>query len=588
MFIAHNLPDKFVKGQSGYYNKYIIAKAAISMMIKKSGFVRSFTILRLFIGIFWSFYSLKYYRVFRGSSWVEARRQELYVSEARRFRLTAVELGGLLIKLGQFFSTRVDLLPKNSIQELSGLQDEVRAEAFVDIRQVIEEDFQLPLEQVYKYIDPHPLASASLGQVHQGELEDGSQIAIKVQRPNIDQLVNIDLGAIWRVISLIKLFTDWNKFIDLDAIYKEFAVTIRAELNYLQEGRNAETVAANFADDSEIIIPRIFWEYTRARVLTMEYLGGIKVNEIEHLQAADVDCARVAEKLLAAYVKQVLIDGFYHADPHPGNLFVSEDGKIIMLDFGMVGSITPAVRKTLVEMSLALVSRDFTQVVSYLVKLGFIRSNAESDALLRAISVFVEGFLGNGEELTDTDFSGFLKDLEVLLYEQPFQIPANYTFLGRALGTLYGICVGLNPQISFIDVSRPYVDEIVPGKNSIFTLIKDQSKRLGKSLIQLPTLAESVLVKAERGDLSINVPLRSLNDSLDNNTRAIRMVAWAIMWGVALLATVMLLINGWEKYAKWTGIFAIIVFLLFLKNTTTPSRRRAPHPPVLIKRDNKS
>lgn len=555
------------------------------MMFKKSGFVRSLTILRLFIGIFWAFYSLRYYRIFRDSKWIESRRQLLYITQARHFRLTAVELGGLLIKLGQFFSTRVDILPQNSIQELSGLQDEVKAELFSDIRQVIEEEFQQPLEMVFKSIDPDPLASASLGQVHQGELDDGTSIAIKVQRPGIDQLVNIDLRAISRVVSLIKLFTDWNRFIDLDAIYKEFATTIRGELNYLQEGRNAETIAANFATDEQIIIPKIFWEYTRTRVLTMSYQGGIKINDIDQLKAVGVDCARVAEKLLAAYVKQVLIDGFFHADPHPGNLFASSDGNIVMLDFGMVGSISPTVRKTLVEMSLALVSRDFTKVVNYLVKLGFIRPNAESDSLIRSISVFIEGFLGTGEEVTDSDLKGFLKDLEVLLYEQPFQIPANYTFLGRALGTLYGICVGLDPNISFIDVARPYVDEIVPGKNSIFTLIKDQSKRLGKSLIQLPTLAESVLKKADRGDLMINVPLRSLSNSIDNNTRAIKMTSWAIIWGVSSLASVMLLINGWMQYARWAGVFALIVFLIFLKNSFSPGRRSAPHPPVLIKRD---
>jgi len=556
------------------------------MMFKRqSGFVRTLTILRLFIGIFWAFYSLKFRRIFRGSQWVESRRQELYLTQARRFRQTAVDLGGLLIKLGQFFSTRVDMLPQASIQELAGLQDEVKAEPFSDIKEVIEQEFHMPIESIFSSIDPNPLASASLGQVHRGELEDGSLIAIKVQRPGIDKLVNIDLGAISRVVTLIKLFTDWNRFIDLDAIYKEFAETIRAELDYVQEGHNAETIAANFADDEEILIPRIYWDYTKTRVLTMEYLGGFKINEIDQLEAINVNCSRLAEKLLASYVKQVLIDGFYHADPHPGNLFVSPEGKIIMLDFGMVGTITSSVRKTLVEMSLALVSRDFTQMVSYLVKLGFIRVNAESDALIRAISIFVESFLGSGEDLTDTDLKGFLKDLEVLLYEQPFQIPANYTFLGRALGTLYGICIGLNPNISFIDVSRPYVDKIVPGKNSIFTLIKDQSKRIGMSLIQLPPLAESVLRKAERGDLSINVPLRSLNTSLDNNTRAIKMAAWSIVWGVSLLTSVLLLINGWVQIAKVTGIFTALVFLVFLKNSSTPTRRRAPHPPVMIKRD---
>jgi len=556
------------------------------MMFKRqSGFVRTLTILRLFIGIFWAFYSLKFYRIIHGSNWVESRRRDLYTTQARRFRLTAVEMGGLLIKLGQFFSTRVDMLPQDSIVELTGLQDEVKPESFPDIKLVIEQEFGLPLDKIFINIDPQPLASASLGQVHQAKLENGSLIAVKVQRPGIDKLVNIDLRAILRVMTLIKLFTDWNRFIDLDAIYKEFADTIRAELDYVQEGHSAETVAANFSDDDDIIVPKIYWEYTRTRVLTMEFQGGIKISETDQLEAAQVDRSKLAEKLLASYVKQVLIDGFYHADPHPGNLFVTPEGRIIMLDFGMVGTISPAVKKTLVEMSLALVSRDFTQVVAYLVKLGFIRTNAESDTLIRAISVFVEGFLGSGEEVTDTDLKGFLKDLEVLLYEQPFQIPANYTFLGRALGTLYGICVGLDPNISFIDVCRPYVDKIVPGENSIFTLIKDQTKRLGISLLQLPPLAETVLRKADRGDLNVNVPFRSINNSIDNNTRSMKMVAWAIVCGASLLSSVLLLVNGWVVIAKYGAIFTAIVFIIFLRSGATPVRRRAPHPPVMIKRD---
>lgn len=558
------------------------------MMFKRqSGLVRTLTILRLFIGIFWSFYSLKFYKILHGRTRTEARRRELYVTQARRFRLTAIELGGLLIKLGQFFSTRVDMLPQDSIRELSGLQDEVQPEPFADICQVIEQEFGTSVEQVFVSIDPSPLASASLGQVHQGQLINGNRAAIKVQRPQIDKLVNIDLGAISHVVSLIKIFTDWERFIDLDAIYKEFAETIRAELDYVQEGHNAETIAANFAEDDEIIVPKIYWDYTRTRVLTMEYLGGIKINEKDQLLTAKVDCSRVAEKLLASYVKQVLIDGFYHADPHPGNLFVTPDGKIILLDFGMVGTITATNKKTLVEMSLALVNRDFTQVVNYLVKLGFIRINAESDTLIRAISVFVEGFLGTGEELTDNDLKGFLKDLEVLLYEQPFQIPANYTFLGRALGTLYGICIGLDPNISIIDVCRPYVDKIVPGKTSIFSLVRDQTKRIGLSLVQLPTLTEAVLRKAERGDLTVKVPLRSIDTGLENNTRAIRMVAWAVIFGSSLLASVFLLINGMIQTARYGGVFTVLVFLVFLKNSTAPNRKRAPHPPVMIKRDPK-
>lgn len=560
------------------------------MVIKRqSGLVRTFTIIYLFVSIFWAFYSLRFYKVFHGKHWLHERRRELYTTEARRFRVTAVELGGLLIKLGQFFSTRVDMLPPESIKELSSLQDEVKAESFAGISAVIEEEFNSPLEQVFLSIEEEATASASLGQVHRGVLKDGSVVAIKVQRPGIDMLVNVDLNAIAKVVALIKAFTDWDRVIDLDAIYKEFADTIRAELDYIQEGHNAETIAANLAEDQDIIIPVVNWEYTRHRVLTMEYLEGIKITETRLLQAADIDCSHIAEKLLETYVKQVLIDGFYHADPHPGNLFVSKEGKIILLDFGMVGTITPEVKTSLVDMSLALVNRDFGEVLRYLQELGFIRYNSDNDALIRAMGIFVEHFLGTGKDVAESDLKRFLQDLEILLYEQPFQIPANYTFLGRALGTLYGICIGLDENISFIDVARPYVDRIVPGKTSIFNLVKDKTKRLGLSLIELPPLAESVLRKAERGDLNVNIPLKSLGAAIDNNTRANKMVAWAIVFGFSLLGSIYLLINGWNQAARYCGGFTALAFLIFIMNNkiTGGRKRKAPHPPVIVKRGSK-
>jgi hypothetical protein len=218
--------------------------------------------MHLFLGIFWAFYSLKFKRLWRSREWVEARRQELYVSQARRFRVTAVKQGGLLIKLGQFFSTRVDLLPQSSTRELAGLQDEVEPVAFEDISGVAEAEFGRSLSEVYVRIEKAPLASASLGQVHLGVLNQGDMVAIKIQRPGIENLVDIDLRAIRRAIDILKVFTEWEKMIDFDVIYQEFADTTWEELDYIQEGHNAEAIARNSAQDPDLIIPRIYWDYT--------------------------------------------------------------------------------------------------------------------------------------------------------------------------------------------------------------------------------------------------------------------------------------------------------------------------------------
>ncbi|MDD2372347.1 MAG: AarF/ABC1/UbiB kinase family protein [Syntrophomonadaceae bacterium] len=551
---------------------------------RRLGMLRFFRVIKLFVDIFWAFYSLKFKRIWHNASWVEVKRQELYKTQARYFRDTAVQMGGLLIKLGQFFSTRVDILPRISIDELAGLQDEVPAVEFAEIKEVIETEFARPIERVFAQFDCDALASASLGQVHRGHLSDGSTVAIKVQRPGIDELVAVDLRAIYQVIKLIKIFTNWGQVIDFDAIFVEFKETLQAELDYIQEGHNAETIAKNSQDDPDIIIPGIYWDFTTRRVLTMEYLEGIKVTDHKLLLQSGINRQAIAAKLLQTYVKQMLIDGFYHADPHPGNLFVTPEGKLIMVDFGMTGSIPPHLRQTLVEMVFALVNRDYAQVTEYLKELGFIRYDYDNQALNRAISIFLEELVGSGQDLSSLDLQALLRDLETLFYEQPFQVPANFTFLGRALGTLYGICIGLDPGISFIDVAKPYVKQIAPERDSIFRIVKDRSKLIGNALLDIPPLMQKALIRVERGELNLTPPLQNINHAIEQNTRVTRSLVWSIVFGFSLLTSAYLLVNGLKDFATYLMIFSIIIFLLLLKTNRKPTRKKAPHPPVMIKR----
>ena len=551
---------------------------------RRLGMLRFFRVIKLFVDIFWAFYSLKFKRIWHNASWVEVKRQELYKTQARYFRDTAVQMGGLLIKLGQFFSTRVDILPRISIDELAGLQDEVPAVEFAEIKEVIETEFARPIERVFAQFDCDALASASLGQVHRGHLSDGSTVAIKVQRPGIDELVAVDLRAIYQVIKLIKIFTNWGQVIDFDAIFVEFKETLQAELDYIQEGHNAETIAKNSQDDPDIIIPGIYWDFTTRRVLTMEYLEGIKVTDHKLLLQSGINRQAIAAKLLQTYVKQMLIDGFYHADPHPGNLFVTPEGKLIMVDFGMTGSITPDLRETLVEMVFSLVNRDYAQVTEYLKELGFIRYDYDNQALNRAISIFLEELVGSGQDLSSLDLQALLRDLETLFYEQPFQVPANFTFLGRALGTLYGICVGLDPGISFIDVAKPYVKQIAPERDSIFRIVKDRSKLIGNALLDIPPLMQKALIRVERGELNLTPPLQNINHAIEQNTRVTRSLVWSIVFGFSLLTSAYLLVNGLKDFATYLLIFSIIIFILLLKTNRKPTRKKAPHPPIMIKR----
>lgn len=560
------------------------------MTLKKNtpywaGLQRSYIVIKLFLDIFWAFYVLRFKRMGRRPEWVEEQKQRLYISQAHYFRVTAVKLGGLLIKLGQFLSTRVDILPQTSIQELSGLQDEVAEVPFDEIKLQAEVELGRSLDRVFAQFEEKPLASASLGQVHCAYLVDGKKAAVKIQRPGIDELVEIDLKSIRKVVVFIKGFTDWQRFIDLDAIYEEFADTLRDELDYIQEGHNAETITANSKADPLFAAPAIYWEYTTRRVLTMEFMEGIKITDHSEIAAAGLDRKKIAAQLLGIYVRQILIDGFYHADPHPGNLFVTPDGVVIMVDFGMVGAVPNEMRPLLIDLVMAITQRDYFAVVEQLKRLGFLRRDSDNLLLVRAVSIFLEHTLGSREDINSTDLQDFLKDLERLLYEQPFQIPARFTFLGRALGTLYGICVGLDPDINFVEVSRPYVDKFLGGKNSIYTIALEKARGLGKALIDIPSLMERVLIKAERGDLHIKMDAPDFKDAMAENTRALLSVGWALVFGFILLAAAFLLTRGYLQEARIGAALSGLALIMMMRSRRKPVRRKAPHPPIVIRRN---
>ncbi len=546
----------------------------------RSGLIRFLTVINLFLSIFWAFYFLRFRKLWHNQAWYEERRQELFVSQARCFRKTAVNLGGLMIKLGQFFSTRVDILPQAVTKELAGLQDEVQPVGFATLRQEAEAEFGRPLEEIYEYLEETPLAAASLGQVHCGRLAGGQAVAVKIQRPGIEELVDTDLKAVRRVIDLIKRLTDWEQYADFDAIYHEFSTIVHEELDYIHEGRNAETIAANLAGDQDVIIPQIYWEYTTRRVLTMESEEGMKITDYERLAKAGVNQHNLALKLLQIYIKQILVDGFFHADPHPGNIFVTPAGRIILIDFGMVGVISRPLRENLVKLTRAMVQRDYEQVVALLKKVGFLRRGADAGVLTRAIGLFMEQALGEGEGLFSSDLEEILENMETLLYEHPFQIPANFTFLGRALGTVYGLCVGLDPEINFLDEARPYVTEFTSENINLWNIVKEKATTIGNSLVELPPLAERVLRKAERGDLYIKVSLPELGESLAAITRALNRLTRALTFGFILGASIYLLVNHYLIEARYGfAVSALLLVWLLFPNGGGPRRRHIHHPP---------
>lgn len=456
----------------------------------------------------------------------------------RDFRVTAVSLGGLLIKLGQFLSSRADLLPAEALAELVQLQDEVPAERFDDVRRVIEHELKAPIGTLFAGISHAPAGSASLGQVHKAILKDGRVVAIKVQRPDIRSIVRTDLATLRFVISVLRRVAPGaSQTMDLPGLYREFSRMVFSELDYIREGRNAERFAQSFANDPSITMPGVVWGYTTHRVLTLEWVSGIKITNLHALEEAGLDKAAIARRLVSVYFKQVLELGVFHADPHPGNIFVQQTGqdfRLVFVDFGMMGRMTARMRSRLRDCFIGLVQQDAVAIVHALDSLGFVGERANHEALEQAISMMLMQYSSMSlGQLRSVDPGEMLDDIETLLYNQPFHLPSEFAFLGRAMAMLVGLATHLSPEFNFLEVATPYARTFtfgsglagalrLVGVDSVEQLGRDlvrEGVSIAKSLSALPLSLERVLTHAERGDLRLIIESPTLNPQLRRRSR---------------------------------------------------------------------
>ena len=458
---------------------------------------------------------------------------EALIRILREFRITAVALGGLLIKLGQFLGARADLLPAEALAELTSLHDEVPPERFEDIVAMLEREWHAPVTEVCASIDPLPAGSASLGQVHQARLHDGQLVALKVQRPGIDAIVRTDLRTIRFVLRVVgRVAPIANEITDLDMIYREFSRTVHAELDYEQEARNAKQFATIFENDPGILVPATIKEYSTRRVLVLEWMEGIQISDTAALDAAGVNRDDVARRLVGAYFQQVLAASFFHADPHPGNLLVqpnSEEDRLVFLDFGMMGTITPRMRDGLRDSVAGVLGNDAARVLRGLDTLGFLSASANREALEPIVSMLLSRFGGMNMAAEASNWRRHgeiprevIGDVGNVLYDQPFRLPASFAFFGRMVGLLQGVAVGLSPKFNFIDVATPYAQEFlgsgeqggingilnlfgVENLDALWPMLLKGGVSTVQSLVALPQRIERILERAERGELHIIV-----------------------------------------------------------------------------------
>jgi predicted unusual protein kinase regulating ubiquinone biosynthesis (AarF/ABC1/UbiB family) len=436
------------------------------------------------------------------------KRQKRRKSQAIWIRESLLELGPTFIKVGQLFSTRGDLFPTEYVEELTKLQDRVPAFSYEQVAAIIQEDTGKSISQLFRSFDPTPLAAASLGQVHKAQLLSDEEVVVKVQRPGLKKLFTIDLAILKRIAQYFQNHPQWGRGRDWLGIYEECCRILWEETDYLSEGRNADTFRRNFREVDWVKVPRVYWRYTTPRVLALEYAPGIKISHYEALEAAGLDRKLLARLGAEAYLQQLLNDGFFHADPHPGNLAVSADGKLIFYDFGMMGSIKSNVREQLMETLFGIAEKNADRVLQSLMALGALAPTGDLGPVRRSIQYMLDHFMDKPFE--EQSVAAISDDLYEIAYDQPFRFPATFTFVMRAFSTLEGVGKGLDPEFNFMEVAKPFALQIMSDSNttngnSILDELGRQAVRVSSTALGLPRRLEDTLEKLERGDIRVRV-----------------------------------------------------------------------------------
>lgn len=493
---------------------------------------------------------------------------------ARSFKVLALDLSGLLIKLGQFMSTRLDVLPREITRELEGLQDAVPAVEFQAIKELAEKELGIPFDAVFSWIDPTPLAAASLGQVHRAELATAESlgamnphVVVKIQRPGIDTVVEIDLRALRKVATWLSRIQLVSKRADAPALMNEFAQTSLEEIDYLNEGANAERFAENFSDNPLIRVPQVYWERSTRRVLILEDVTDIKITDISSLTAAGINPEDVAREFASVMFDQIFLHGFFHADPHPGNVFIQplepesgDDGvpwRMTFIDFGMMGEVPPSLKKALRTTVIAAASRDGAGMVDGMREVGVLLPSADTVELERALTTVFDRFGGVSfvelQQVDPNEFRAFANEFSEIIRTLPFQFPENFLLVLRAISLTSGVCSSVDPQFNIWNSIEPYSAKLVraEGTNFLQGFLNEATLSLSM-LLRLPKRIDGLVTRAELGQLSVRTP------ELDRRTtalnRGIRRVLSGLLFGVFFIGGLIV----WERDSG-LGLTLIII-----------------------------
>ncbi|MEK5640129.1 MULTISPECIES: ABC1 kinase family protein [Paenibacillus] len=450
-----------------------------------------------------------------------------------RIRLVLEDLGPTFVKLGQLASTRSDLLPEPIIRELIKLQDQVPPFSSESAKGIIEQELDDAIEDIFSWFEESPIAAASIGQVHLAKLKTGEDVAVKVQRPGALQMVVRDLEILRDLTALAEKRWVWVKQYQIARLVEEFASSMRAELDYTQEGRNAEKIALQFQNDETVCIPRIFWQYTSSRVMTMEYVRGISLSHQEELVAKGYDLKETAEKLVESMLHQIFIEGFFHADPHPGNLLVRKDGSLAYLDFGMVGRLSEEMKDHLSSLIIALMRKNTDSMVRAVLRLGMMPEDGDIRELRRDLDSLREQYYNI--PFSEISMGTALNDLFAVAQRHKVMIPPDLTLLGKALLTMEGVIEKLDPTLSIIDMAEPFGRKLIKDRFSTRNLRKKLlggAAGLAEALFDLPDQARQISSLISKGKLKVEISVPEMEALM----RKLDQISNRLSFSIVLLA----------------------------------------------------
>ena len=488
--------------------------------------------------------------------WLGHPVRETPYTRPEHLRMALSELGGAFIKVGQALSTRPDFIPPEYVAEFSKLQDAASPVSFEQICQVICDELGGSPENIFDEFDPQPLASASIGQVHAGKLKSGQSVIVKVQRPAIAEQIEEDLEILSDMAEWAESHTAFGRDYNLPTLVDEFAYTLRNELDYRREGQNADRFRRNFAGDPGIYIPRVHWDFTTGRVLTLERVSGIKVADLSALDKAGIDRHVVAENSVRVMLREVFEFGFFHADPHPGNFFVQPDGSIAMVDFGMVGHLDTNMQESLLRMGMAMGRQDAQRLSDEFFAIGIAKANVKRKALQRDLDHFISGYAGRS--IKELAAAKAVDEVMAIALRHHLQMPAELVMLFRVVGISEGLGAQLDPGFKLFEFAAPYLQEFWLQHRSpkaIALRVGQTALDAAELSLTLPHRVSRLIGQVERGELELNINHEGLQDFARRLQQMVNRLALTILLAATIVALGLMMIvyhpPGWERYGGW-------------------------------------